>query len=178
VKIAFTLLASLGIAASVYGQGSVVFRNRVAGLFDAPMVNLHNPGTGPGIYPKAYAQLFWVKESTLIPLTPTTTFLGTSGEASKYLKGVDVIIPGATGGEITLRIRIFNGDCFEQNPTSGFTSESQNFTAIPAVAPNPPANLTGLGNTPISVFFWCPEPSTYTLLVIGFLGLAIHRRNT
>jgi hypothetical protein len=174
--IVFALLAVLGLSVPTIGQGTVVFRNRVAGIFDAPFVDLCYQEIGPGVIPGMTAQLFLVNGSTLTALTPTTTFLGTSGEASKYLKGVDVMVPGAIGGSVTLRLRVYTGDSYEAGHAGGYYGESADFTATPSIAPNPPANLSGLGNNPISVFL-CPEPSTVVLSIFG-LGLLGVRRFT
>jgi len=166
-------IAAVMITASSYGQGAVVFRNRVAGSFDAPIVQASNPALGAGEIAGMKAQLFLVGAGgALTPLTPTTTFAATTGAAAKYLSSQDVIVPGATGGDVTLRLRVFNGDTYESSLAQG---ESADFTATPGVAPNPPANLTGLGNNNILVTV-VPEPSTIALGVLGLGALLLRRR--
>jgi hypothetical protein len=166
-------LAALAIAASSYAQGVVAFRNRVAGQFDAPIVLASDATRGAGEIPGMQAQLFLVGAGgALTALTPATTFAATTGAAAKYLSGKDVTIPGNTGTPATLRLRVFNGATYESSTAFG---ESADFQVTPGVAPNPPANLTGLGNTAISVTV-VPEPSTIALGVLGLGALLLRRR--
>lgn len=166
-------LAAVMMTVASYGQGAVVFNNRVAGTFDAPIVLATDATVGAGTISGMKAQLFLVGTGgALTALTPATTFRADTGTLAKYISSVDVIIPGNTGTPVTLVLRAFNGADYESSLARGQSAE---FTVTPSVAPNPPANLTGLGNSPISVSV-VPEPSTIALGVLGLGALLLRRR--
>lgn len=168
-------LAAVMITVASYGQGAVVFNNRVAGTFDAPIVLASDTTVGAGTIAGMKAQLFLVGAGDVFtPLTPATAFRATSGQLAKYISSVDVVIPGNAGTPVTLVLRAFEGADWDSSAAL-FRGESDRFTVTPSVAPNPPANLTGLGNTPITVAA-IPEPSTIALGVLGLGALLLRRR--
>jgi hypothetical protein len=171
-------IAAVMITAATYGQGQVVFNNRVgAAGIDAP-VKLPD-GTGPG--PDYSAQLYLSSNGSLTPLTPVTTFqaagTGASAIKSQYLVGVTVDVPGVTPGtEASFVIRAWktSAGSFDAAKAGNLGwGESQAFKATPTVAPASPGNLTGLTQG-FSIVI--PEPSVIALGVLGASALLLRRR--
>ena len=133
------LLAVIFLCEPAFGQGAVVFNNRVGTQVDAPVSRPDGSGAGEGFT----AQLILVHESGAITaLFPRTTFRTSPPAATYYLKGVDVIVPGvAPGNTATFRMRAWSGDSFE---TSLLRGESANFTITVGGGTLPPSNLIGL----------------------------------
>lgn len=158
-KLIIALAAVAITATSSYGQGALVFVNRVAGLFDVP-IYIQDTTTGAGTLGAVQARLY--AGDTLLG---STTFRGTEGQLAQYLLPVDVIVQGNNGTPIDLRVRFFLGD-------TDITAQSSVFTATPGVPPNPPGNLTSLTG-PLTVV---PEPSVIALAVLGAGALLFRRR--
>jgi hypothetical protein len=170
VKTALVVGLVLGMAARALGQGQFVFNNRALPDVDARMI------FSDGTYPSGtdyYVQLFGGPSGTP---TSTWTELGTTdfrtGAAAGYVDPITVTVPGAmTSADLELRI-------FPTPNTSGpplatvFDSIGRSvFTTPVAVAPNPPPNLP-LGTSPLIIPI--PEPSTYSLILLGVSGLLFH----
>jgi len=158
-------LAALMVTVSAYGQGAVVFNNRVTGVVDA---RVFLPGGTEGAGAGYTAQLFGGAPGTaaasLTALTPTTTFRTTSAAAQGYVNAVDVTVPGiAPGSQATLVMRAFNGTSFAASSIRG---ESSPITITLGGGTLPPANLVGLQS-----FTLVPEPTT--LALSGLLGAAL-----
>jgi hypothetical protein len=157
-------LTALMVTVSAFGQGAVVFNNRVPPGIDAKVTF-----GGVGITGAEWkAQLFGGPENgTLSPLTPTTTFR--AGNAAGYVNPVDVIVPNvAPGNKATLVMRAFNGADFASSALSG---SSDPITITLGGGTLPPANLDGL-----RAFQIIPEPSTIALGLLGGLALLFWRR--
>jgi|SRR5688572_21070606 len=172
-KLLVTLAAVL-VSASTFGQGTVIFNNRI-GLVDAPVRRWDGTGAGAGIT----AQLYLVGAGgALTALTPTTTFRTTSAAAAFYINQVTITVPGvAAGNPATFRMRAWDGASYETATTS--RGESNDVT-IPQLggtpagggAPIPDPALVGLLSFPISV----PEPSSIALGLLGAAALLYRRR--
>jgi hypothetical protein len=171
-KLLVTLTAVL-VSVSAFGQGSVIFNNRV-GTVDAPIRRPDGTGAGAGVT----AQLYLVGAGgALTALTPTSTFRTTSAAAAFYLNQVTVTVPGiAPGNPGTFRIRAWEGASYD---TSLLKGESNDVTITqlggqPSTgAPIPDPALAGLtGFALVAV----PEPSTMALGLLGAAALLYRRR--
>jgi PPE-repeat protein len=110
MKKTLVAIAALLITASSYGQGTVNFGNRVAGLFDAPINIASAPTRGIGEIAGTVVQLIFVNGTSLTPVGTPIPFRGTTGALVKYFDGGQVEIPGTTaGGTATLRVRVSGG---------------------------------------------------------------------
>jgi hypothetical protein len=164
MKNLFCSVAIVFLHLSAFGQGAVVFNNRVGTEVNAGVACINQPfggGAGRGPGPGYTAQLLLVGSGgSLTPLFPTTTFRTTSAAAGFFINGVDVTIPGVSpGSPATLRMVVWLSayGSYEAARGHGFGGESINFTVTTGGGLLPPTNLVGL--QPFSV--WCiPEPST------------------
>src|SRR5687767_13418511 len=100
MKALLTLFAASFVTVASYGQGQVVFANRVTGVFDAPVILTGDP-RGPG--PDYSAQLLLQgANGSLTPLLPTTTFrpsgIGAAAVADRYWFPVTLDVPGVPSG--------------------------------------------------------------------------------
>lgn len=155
-------LAVLTATATAFGQGAVVFNNRVPPGIDARVTG---PDGGGITGPEWRAQLFvWRGGGLWAPLTPMTTFR--SSIAAGYVNPVDVIVPGLIPREkATLVMRVFNDDSYFSALTR-FQSSPVTITLGGGILP--PANLDGLQP------FGIPEPQPALLLAVGaFLLLVV-----
>jgi len=175
-KLLVTLAAVL-VSVSTFGQGTILFNNRVTGQVDAP-VTVAGSGAGFGSVAGAQAQLFLVNNGVYTALTPATTFRTTSAAAMPYVQQPvqAVTVPGvAAGQQATVVLRAWAGAAsFDAASQRG---ESQPITislgGTPAVgAPIPDAFLTGLQGFAVTV----PEPSTIALGLFGAAALLYRRR--
>jgi hypothetical protein len=180
-KLLVTLAAVL-VSVSTFGQGTILFNNRVTGQVDAP-VTLPG-GAGLGSIAGAQAQLFLVTGSgataTYTPLTPATTFRNTSTATQPYVvqPATPVVVQGvAAGSQATVVLRAWAGGAAFGDAANTHFGTSNPITislgGTPAVgAPIPDAFLTGLTGFTVTVV---PEPST---IALGFLGAAalLYRR--
>jgi hypothetical protein len=168
-------LAAVAITASSYGQGQVVFANRVTGVFDAP-VYVDGTQNGPGADWSAQLYLQGADQS-LTALTPATTFrpagTGAAAIADRYWIPVTVDVPGvASGANATFVARAWltSGGTYDTSTGKG---ESAPFTVAVGGGTLPPANLTTLQGFTVSVI---PEPSVIALGVLGAGALFLRRR--
>jgi hypothetical protein len=173
-------LAAVCITVASYGQGQVVFANRVTGVFDAPVtVQGSNPQVGPG--PGWSAQLYLQGAGgSLTALTPSATFraagTGAAAVADRYWPSVTVDVPGvASGANGTFVARAWRtaDGTFDQAKTAGNFGESQPFTVAVGGGLLAPANLTTLQAFTVQVV---PEPSVIALGVLGASALLLRRR--
>ena len=172
-------LALVCIAAnlSAYGQGTILFNNRVTGQVDAPLSRTDGTGAGAGVM----AQLFLVSSAgaaqTYIPLFPMTTFRTTSAAASYYVQqpASPVVVPGIpAGSQATVVMRAWEGGGTYDDSMIRAQSVPVTITlgGIPpgGGAPIPDAVLVGLQ------FVILPEPSTGFLGLLGAAALLFYRR--
>lgn len=168
------LIAAVVFAAESLGQGTVVFRNIVSGLYDAP---LYLEGSSDGLatrYPTATAYLFVAGGEGAPGFVPNsaTSFAAVSGFGSAYLRQKDVTIPGNLGGEVELQIVIYSGGAqiYWSSP----------FVAYPGVPPGGAAQLGGhaggLNLDSFSSGTWIPEPAAPLIALIGAAALLWRRR--
>ena len=175
-------IAAVMITAATYGQGQVVFANRVgaAGL-DAPVtVAGSNPAKGPGS--TFSAQLYLQGAGgALTPLTPVSTFrdaTGTTGAgaiADRYFVSQTVDVPGvAPGNNATFVVRAWQTSLGSYDAAVGKAAgESAAFTVAVGGGTLPPANLTTLQAFTVQVV---PEPSVIVLGALGAAALLLRRR--
>jgi len=170
-------IAAVLITAATYGQGQVVFANRVgaAGL-DAP-VFIKGTQQGPG--PSWTSQLFLVGAGgALTPLTPPSTFqeagAGAAAVRDRYWTAQTVDVPGiAPGGNATFRVRAWQTALGNFDAAATARGESQDFSVAVGGGTLPPANLTTLQAFNVTVI---PEPSVLALGVLGGAALLLRRR--
>jgi hypothetical protein len=177
-------LAAVAITVASYGQGQVVFANRVTGVFDAPVM-YGDTGHGPG--PGYTAQLYLQPAGggALTPLTPVGEFrpagTGTGAIADRYWAvagGNNLVdVPVASGANATFVVRAWKTSLgtFDAAKASGSDfGESSPFTVAVGGGTLPPANLTTMqGFTVVAI----PEPATIALGVLGAAALLLRRRN-
>lgn len=175
-RIALSLLI-LTATVMAYGQGTVVFNNRVGGVVDARVVLAD--GTGAGVGWKA--QLFGGPEGgTLVPLLPMTSFRTTSAAAAGYIVGIDLTLPGvAPGAKATFVMKAFNGNSFD---ASSVRYESNPFTITMGGGTLPPANLVGLQSFKLISSVASPsittQPKSQTLVVGSTITLRVEATGT
>jgi len=172
-KLLITLAAVL-VSASTFGQGTILFNNRVPGQVDAPVSRPDGTGAGAGVN----AQLFLVSGgSTYTALNPATTFRTTSAAAAFYVVQPPgpVIVPGiGAGQQATIVMRIWEGAIGSSYDTAILKCQSNPISitlgGVPATgAPIPDAVLVGLQ------IFCMPEPSTMALGLLGAAALLRRR---
>jgi len=171
-------LAAVMITAATYGQGQVVFANRVVGTFDAPVtVEGSNPLRGPGS--GFSAQLYLVGAGgALTPLTPIQTFrdagTGTAAIADRYWPQTTVDVPGvASGATANFRVRAWQTSLGTYDTAANARGQSADFAVAVGGGTLPPANLTTLQSFTVSIV---PEPSVIALGVLGASALLLRRR--
>jgi uncharacterized protein (TIGR03382 family) len=170
----------------VYPQGTLVFHNR--GLTDPANGAAYDAPIG-GYCPGDTAQLFLVsRNGALTPLFPTQTFRNPPNNRF-FPAPVLVTVPGVPAGiaGVQMRVRVYRGDSYD---TAIIRGESGNITLGPlgGIPSNggPPITPPDLGGaapgqglqwlTPISVNPCVPEPSTFTLGLLGAAALLFRRR--
>lgn len=169
-------LVVLGILleASTFGQGTILFNNRVTGQVDAPFCRTDGTGLGAGFV----AQLFLVTGgATYTALSPATTFRTTSPAAAYYVvqPAEPVIVPGVGAGQqATIVFRAWEGAIGSSYDAALIKGQSNPITVtlggIPAVgAPIPDAVLVGLQGNCV------PEPATLSLALLGAAALFYRR---
>jgi hypothetical protein len=167
------------VSVSTFGQGTILFNNRVTGQVDAPISRGDGTGAGAGWN----AQLFLVSGGTPVTYTalnPATTFRTTSATAAFYVVQPPgpVIVPGiGAGQQATIVMRVWDGAIGSSYDAAFCKGQSLPITitlgGVPTVgAPIPDAVLVGLQG-----FSFCvPEPSTMALGLLGAATLLYRRR--
>jgi hypothetical protein len=176
-------LAAVMITAASYGQGQVVFANKVGTALDAPVTVLGSSplrGPGPGYTAQLHVQA--AGGGALTPLTPTTTFraagTGAAAVADRYWINQDVvttgIAPGAEGTLVVLAWETAAGtyDAAKNSTTWGWGA-SEPFKVTVGGGTLPPANLSTLQAFSVQVV---PEPSVIALGILGAAALMFRRR--
>jgi hypothetical protein len=170
-------LAAAFIAVASYGQGQVVFANKVGTTVDAPVTVLNsNPTVGPG--DQWSAQLFLSANGALTALTPATTFrkagVGPAAIADRYWNTQTVDVPVAPGSDATFVVRAWQTSLGSFDAANGKASgQSDPFTVTVGGGTLPPSNLTTLKAFTVSIV---PEPSIIALGVLGASALLLRRR--
>jgi len=178
-KLLVTLAAVL-VSASAFGQGTINFTTRIAGVLDAPVFKPDGV-TGAGAGTPANAQLFMVTGSgataTYTALSPATTFRASpAGAAQNYVipPATPVTVQGvAARQQISVVLRAWEGASYDTAAVFG-QSQPITITLGGPVAGQPddfPANLVGLQG-----FSMVPEPSTMALGLLGAAALLYRRR--
>jgi len=176
-KLLVTLTAVL-VSVSTFGQGTILFNNRIVGSVDAPV---YQPDGTTGAGPGAVGQLFLVSGGNFTALTPATTFRDGSANpvAARYVvqPATAVTVPGvAAGAQAQIVLRAWMGAVGSSYDAATIKGQSAPITITlggqPAVgAPIPDAFLTGLQG-----FNMVPEPSTMALGLLGAAALLYRRR--
>src|SRR5688500_15686208 len=131
MKSAIGLFFAIVLSISGFAQGTLVFNNRTA-TGDAP-VRLPD-GRGAGEFPGVVAQLFKVSAGgVLTPLTPTTTFRGSSPPASYFVNEISpFVVDGVLPGEsITVRMRVYQGSSYDEAVALGLFRGQSSDVVIP-----------------------------------------------
>jgi hypothetical protein len=171
-------LAAVMVTVASYGQGQVVFANKVGTTVDAPVM-IQGTQNGPG--PAYSAQLFLSSGGSLSPLTPATTFRAAGSTpataiADRYWVNQDIIVPGVQpGANATFVVRAWKtslGTFDAAKATGQNFGESAPVTVAVGGGQLAPANLVGLQGFSIVV----PEPGTIALGVLGAAALLLRRR--
>ncbi len=174
-------LAAVMITVASYGQGQVVFANKVGTAVDAPVL-ITGTQDGPG--PNWTSQLFLQgANGSLTALTPTATFRprGTSGAgltADRYWvtpsTPVDVAVTPGTDANFVVRAWLTSLGSFDAAKASGGGfGESAAFAVTVGGGTLPPANLVNLKTFNVVPV---PEPSIIALGVLGASALLLRRR--
>jgi len=174
-------LAAVMITVASYGQGQVVFANKVGTTVDAP-VFIEGTQDGPG--PGYSAQLFLQGAGgSFTALTPVATFRprGTSGAgltADRYwvTPTSPVDVPIAPGTDATFVVRAWltaSGSFDAAKAANNGWGQSESFVVNVGGGTLPPPNLTTLKSFSVHVV---PEPSIIALGVLGASALLLRRR--
>lgn len=179
MKKLIVILAAALVSVSAFGQGTILFNNRVTGQVDAPVSRADGTGAGAGVN----AQLFLVTGgSTFTALSPATTFRNSSAAAAFYVvqPSAPVTVPGVPAGQqATIVMRAWEGPVGSSYETTSVFLKGQSppitisLGGVPTTgAPIPDAVLVGLQ----AFSFISPEPSTLTLGLLGAAVLLSRRR--
>jgi hypothetical protein len=172
-------LAAVFITVASYGQGQVVFANKVGTAVDAPVFLGVGGTTGPGV--NYSAQLYLQNaDSSLTALTPASTFraagVGAAAIADRYWVNQTVDVPLAPGanGTFVVRAWLTSLGSFDAAKTAGHDyGQSAAVTVAVGGGTLPPSNLVGLqGFNVITV----PEPTIIALGALGASALLLRRR--
>lgn len=172
-------LAAVMITAASYGQGQVVFANKVGTTVDAP-VFIEGTQNGPG--PTYSAQLYLSANGALTALTPTATFRakGTTGAAltaDRYWtpnSTIDVAVQPGSDATFVVRAWLTSAGSFDAaKAANNGWGQSDPFVVNVGGGTLPPANLTTLKTFNVHVV---PEPSIIALGVLGASALLLRRR--
>jgi len=189
MKKIFVLAAAMACAYSAaFGQGQVVFNNRVTGtqttgpqaVVDAKVLNVGGInnliGTGFTI------ELWGGSSEANLALVPnsTTTFRTSTTGAGYVLAGITVNVPGVAAGETAaLQVRAWDNNGGTVTSWAAALASGRAFGSSPTLTSFPlgggtvqPPNLVGLQGFTLAV----PEPSTFAFAGLGLLGLVMARR--
>lgn len=168
-------LAAAFVAVASYGQGQVVFANKVGTAVDAPVL-IAGTTTGPG--PTYTAQLFLKgTDGSYTALTPSSTFraagTGAAAIADRYWVNQTIDLPTvAPGANATFAVRAWltSAGSYDAATSRG---QSPDVTLAVGGGTLPPANLVGLQGFTVSAV---PEPTVLALGVLGAGALFLRRR--
>jgi len=172
------LMAALVACIGAMAQGTVNFKNNVAGSFSAPVFNADGVTrlTGNAYYAQLYANI----GGSFQPVGTATPFL-----ANGYVNGGTVTIDaaGVVGGVVTLQMRAWEastaGTAGTYEAAIGAGKKygfSETFTVTPGNPnSNPPGTPADLAT--LKSFSLIPEPSTIALGLIGAAALLLRRRS-
>ena len=176
------LMAALMACVGAMAQGTVTFKNNVAGVVSAPVFD--SDGVTKLAGNAYYAQLYANIGGSFTPVGTATPFA-----FNGFVSGGTVTIPaaGIVGGSVSLQMRAWEatsagtaGSYEAALAGSKKTGMSTTFSVIPgdpnAQPPGVPANLAGLQSFSISGGAVIPEPSTIALGMIGAAALLLRRR--
>jgi hypothetical protein len=177
------LFLSIPWAINVLAQGTVVFENiNVPAGLNAPVYEADRITPLAGT--QFIAELLGGPSPNSLTQVATTGFQTGTG-AGYFLGGVEsinTVAPRTTGW---IEVEVWNtssGGSFGQAQASGLPNswwQSSVFSVTTgggAVNPFPPAFLTGLGNSPVFLNGVVPEPSTFTLCVVGAVLVLLRSR--
>jgi len=174
-------LAAACVAVATYGQGQVVFANRVTGVLDAPVTMVTDPNKGPGETWTAELFLSDAAGTSLTPLAGGTSAFrkagtGTAAIADRYWNNITVDVPTvAPGGNATFVVGAYPtalGSLTAAKAANAFGVSSP-FTVAVGGGTLPPANLTTLTAFTVNTI---PEPSVIALGVLGASAFLLRRR--
>jgi len=173
------LMAALMACVGAMAQGTVTFKNNVAGVVSAPVFN--SDGVTKLAGNAFYAQLYANIGGSFTPVGSPTAFL-----ANGFVSGGTVTIPatGVTAGNVTLQMRAWEattaGTAGTYEAALGANKKAGISETITVAAGNPladppgvPGNLVGLKSFNITGI---PEPSTIALGLVGAAALLLRRR--
>jgi hypothetical protein len=167
------ILSALAVTVAVHAQGTVNFRNRVSGSYDAPF-------TLDGVRISGAnwtAELLMGADASSLAVV-STSGLVTSASGAGYVNKLGVDTGLAAGGTFTAQIRVYDtltGASYAAATTKGASDTFMVTLGGVGSPPSTPGDLTGLGNNPILVTV-IPEPTTIALLALGGIMLLIRRR--
>lgn len=196
---------ALGYAVSVFGQGEIILYNQTStvktrvylggtaqlfgnGANDLPVGATDWTGF-TGLNGAGYTAQLWAAnginqaESSLVGLSPTTTFLTVAAGAGVMINAGAVVVPGTPeNGQATMALRVWDnkgGTITSWNAAvaaGGVYGESPLFNSPPlGLTTTPVPSLVGLQS--FNVFpHVVPEPSTFALAGLGAAALLIFRR--
>lgn len=170
-KTILTMLAAVAVAATSYGQGTVVFQN-------APSSLISFNGVTATAAQNVKATLWWAPEGTtdlgLFTQAGGLVNVGTP-LAGRFSGGTFTVQTAAPGGTATLLVRAFVGadwaSALSRGESSIFTTPTGNPNIVPAGTPTTISGLFG----PINVVT-VPEPSSMALAGLGAASLLMFRR--
>jgi uncharacterized protein (TIGR03382 family) len=182
MKKALMILSSLLVAIGAFAQGQVNFAPRVVGVYDAPVfVGTDLSATGTRASGPAYMAQLYAGASATGTLSPVGAALPfrTGAAAGYWTAEARTISTVDATGNAFVQVRAWataSGATYEAAAAtgSGFGS-SATLTIKPTVAPDVPANLTGLTSFAISGGV-IPEPSVMAVAALGGLALLLRRR--
>jgi uncharacterized protein (TIGR03382 family) len=179
MKKALMILSSLLVAIGAFAQGQVNFAPRVVGVYDAPVFLGTVGGADKAAGPAYMAQLYaGASANSLAPVGAALPFR-TGAAAGYWTAEARTISTVDATGNAFVQVRAWataSGATYEAAAAtgSGFGS-SATLTIKPTVAPDVPANLTGLTSFAISGGV-IPEPSVMAVAALGGLALLLRRR--
>ena len=174
-----TLLVAFAIGLTelaAFGQGQVVFANKVGTDVDAPVLGSSLQGLGPNY---SVQLVLMGSDGALTPLIPISTFrppgLGAAAIADRYWYPQTVDVPVQPGSLATFVVRAWQtaAGSYEAAQATGSAGQSAPFVVAVGGGVLPPSNLTTLQSFTLVL----PEPSVLALGILGAaLGFLVFRR--